>query len=212
MKSEYAAHICKEADDVKKEIEVVSKFLVGEENDKNTDTLKKMFDKVMSTPRTIFVNKGHDNTQLVNDPRVHNHYSTQADGTFRTFKGERIANEFNGVFEKATLSFDKAKAIADYARTKGITIRKLLENNGFNVSFVPKDTNLVTAKAFDDSVSNASQLLGYNYQKACYKGVNIDAKGAGEANVQLIDCGYSSWKFSQWNYSLPGNACAMVIK
>lgn len=96
--------------------------------------------------------------------------------------------------------------------TKGVTIRKLLENNGFNVSSVPKDTNLVTAKAFDDSVSNASQLLGYNYQKTCYKGVNIDAKGAGEANVQLIDCGYNSWKFSEWNYSLPGNACAMVIK
>lgn len=212
VNSDFAAHICKDADDIEKEIKTVSVFLTGTENSKNDDTIKGMYDKLMSTPRNIFVNKGHDNTQLSTQLKVRNHQSAHADGTYRNFKAKNVANEFNDDLEKATLTFDKAKALSDYAKTKDISIRKLLENNGINTSNLPKDTNLVTAKAWDGSNSYATGILGYNYQKTYYKGVNIDAKGVGETNVQILDCGYNSWKFSQWGYSIGGNACAMATK
>jgi len=122
-----------------------------------------------------------------------------------------VADEFNEIFQKSILSYQNAKAIADYVRGKGITIRQFLENNGFKTANLPKNTYFVTAKAWDDSGSSATRLLGYNYQKAYYKGVNIDAKGAGETNVQLLDCGINDWKLEQWNYSIAGNACAPVL-
>ena len=209
---EFAAHICKDANDIEKEIKTVSVFLTGEQNSKNTDTIKGMYDKLMSTPRNIFVNKGHENTQLATQLKMRNHKSAHADGTYRNYKAKNVANEFNNDMEKKTVTCDKAKALADYAKAKGIAIRKLLENNGINTSNLPKNTNLVTAKAWDGSLSYATGILGYNYQKTYYKGVNIDAKGAGETNVQILDCGYNSWKCSQWGHSIGGNACAMAVK
>ena len=69
----------------------------------------------------------------------------------------------------------------------------------------------MTAKAYDDSVTSWSRLAGYNYQKAFYKGSNIDAKVAGETTVQLLDCGYNSRKFSEWNRMIGGNACILLV-
>ena len=209
---EFSAHLCKEVNDIENEIKTVTKLLTGEENGKKTDTIKGMMDSVMNKPRTILVNKGHDNIELAKEIRVRDHVTKFADGKYQDQKGEKAAQEFNGVFDKSALSTEKAKMIADYARDKNISIRKLLENNGFDVSKLPKDANLVTAKARDDSVTKLSKAIGYNYVKACYKGVGIDRTGAGEADVQLMDCGYNSWKFSEWNYTKPGNACILLIK
>ncbi len=207
---EYTAHICKEAKDVENEIKTVSVFLAGEENAKNDDTLKGMYDKLMNSTRTIFVNKGHEQTALSNVLRVRNHKSKHADGKYWGNRGEHVTDEFNDIFKTSVLSYDKAKAIAEYVRGKGITIRQFLNNNGFNTSNLPKDTYFVTVKAWKDSTGK--RWLGYNYQKSFYKGFNIDAKGAGESNVQLLDCGINDWKLEQWNYSVGGNACAFVIK
>jgi hypothetical protein len=171
-----------------------------------------MYDKLMSTPRNIFVNKGHDNTQLAAQMKVRSHDSVHADGTYRRDKGSLVANEFNNDIEPSTLSYDQAKALADYAKAKNVSIRSLFDNNSIDTGNLPKDTNLVTAKAWDDSVTGASQIVGYNYQKAYYKGVNIDAAGADETNYQLLDCGYNNWKFSHWGYSIAGNACALAVK
>ena len=209
---EFAAHICKDANDIEKEIKTVSVFLTGEENGKNEDTIKGMYDKLMNTPRNIFVNKGHDNTQLAAQLKMRNHKSAYADGKYRNYKAKDVANEFNNDLTKATLTCDKAKALADYAKAKDISIRKLLENNGINTANLPKGTNLVTANAWDGSISKATCAVGYNYQKTYYKGVNIDAKGADQTDIQILDCGYNSWNFSEWNYSIGGNACALAVK
>lgn len=212
VKPEYTAHLCRENKDITNEIQTVTALLAGKETGDKASTLKGMYDKVMHTERTIFVNKGHSNTRLSSELSVRSHQSNLADGKFLNTKGAKVADEFNGVFDKTVLDVANAKAIADYAKEKGVTVRKLLESNGFNTSKLPQNANLMTAKAFDDSVSKLSEAAGFNYQKAYYKGVNIDAKDAGETNVQILDCGYNSWKFSEWCYSVAGNACLLHVK
>ena len=107
----------------------------------------------------------------------------------------------------SAISYDKIKAIGNYAKAKGMTIRELLNKNGFNTSNLPKNTNIVTKNAFDDSVNKLSAFVMYNYQKAYYNGINIDAKGAGEQKIQILDCGINGWKREWWNYMIGGNAC-----
>ena len=209
---EFAAHICKSNDDIQNEIKAVTKLLTGDENSNKADTVKGMYDKTMGMARTILVNKGHDNIALNAELKVHAHQSKFAEGVYNVSKGEKVTNEFNREFDKTVLNLEKAKLIADYAKSKGITLRKLLESCGFNVSKLPQNANLVTAKAWDDSVTGWSRIAGYNYQKSFYKGYNIDSAGAGEANAQLLDCGYNSWKFSEWNYMVGGNACILTVK
>ena len=135
---EFAAHICKDAGDVAKEIQSVSKFLAGEENGSQADTLKGMYDKLMSSTRNIFVNKGHENTLLAKDLKVRRHHSSYANGKYFYNTGSVVSNEFNESFDKSVLSYGTAKAIADYAKSKGVSIRRLLENNGFNTSNLPQ--------------------------------------------------------------------------
>ena len=209
---EFAAHICKSNDDIQNEIKAVTKLLTGDENSSKADTVKGMYDKTMGMARTILVNKGHDNIALNAELKVHAHQSKFAEGVYNVSKGEKVTNEFNREFDKTVLNLEKAKLIADYAKSKGIALRKLLESCGFNVSKLPQNANLVTAKAWDDSVTGWSRIAGYNYQKSFYKGFNIDKAGAGEANAQLLDCGYNSWKFSEWNYMVGGNACILTVK
>lgn len=176
------------------------------------DAIHGMFDRVYLKSRSIFVNNGHDNIELKNTLKVRNHNEEIiADGYFGPNKGEYSAKNFNNAL-KNPLSGDKVRAIANYAKEKGITIRKLLENNGFDVSKLPKNVNLVSEKAFDDSTSKASFFALYNYQKSYYKGVNIDQKGAGESKYQLIDCGLNTWKLSEWCYMVVGNACVFQKK
>lgn len=88
-----------------------------------------------------------------------------------------------------------------------MTIRELLNKNGFDTSNLPKNTNMVTKWAYNDSVTPFSVLAYYNYQKAYYDGINIDAKGATEKKIQIVDCGINGWKREWWNYMIGGNAC-----
>lgn len=209
---EFAAHICKDTKDIENEIKLVTKLLAGEENGNQADTLKGMYDKVMGMPKNIFVNKGHDNIRLTKDMKVRNYATDTVKGIFKDTKAKLAAEEFNKNFQQSTLAFDKAKALAEYAKSKGVTVRKLLEDNGVSTSSVPKNANLITEKAFDGSLTTATRGVGYNYQKAYYKGVNIDEKGAGETKIQIIDCGYNSWRFSDWGFALDGTACALMVK
>ena len=204
--SDFANHICKSTGDIENEIKLISKDLVNKDNPNNT--IKGMYDKVFAISGTIFVNKGHDNTTLNKALKKHDHADDpKADGIWNDNRGETAANNFNNKIANNAVNFDNVKAIANYAREKGMTIRELLNKSGFDTSNLPQNTNIVTKKAFDDSVSKLSAFVMYNYQKAYYNGVNIDAKGATEQKIQILDCGINAWKWDKWNYMKGGNAC-----
>ena len=212
--SDYTAHICKKSNEIESEIRFVSKFLISGEKDNDPNTFKAMYDKVMNKSKSILVNKGHDNIELKDYLDVFYHQSMFADGIFHEGRGEQVANDINEILlgRKSILDSSKAKIVADYARSRGVSVRKALDDAGFDTRNLPEGTTLVTAKAWDDSVSRASLLGGYNYQKAYYKGVNIDDKNAAEYNVQLVDCGWNFWKNSEWNYMVRGYAAMFWLK
>ena len=206
VNAELAGRLCKNTGDIEDEIQLVSKYLVNKDDSQNT--VKGMRDKAFDVSRTLFVNKGHDNRELNKVLARHDHTDNpDADGNFNEHMGHNSAVNFNNKLDYCSLQFDKVKAIANYAKQKGMTIRELLNKNGFDTSNLPKNTNIVTKKAFDDSVSKLSAFVMYNYQKAYYNGVNIDAKGATEQKIQILDCGINAWKWEKWNYMKGGNAC-----
>ena len=203
---EIASQLCKNTGDIEDEIAHVSKYLVNKDN--AGDTVKGMFDKVFNMSRSIFVNKGHNNTALNRVLHKVDHADNPyANGKYFVSVGIITKTNFNNKAGYCALQFDGMKAIGNYAREKGMTIRELLNKNGFNTANLPKNSNLITKWAFDDSVSHFSLFAGYNYQKAYYNGFNIDAKGATEQKIQLVDCGSNFWKQQDWNYAIGGNAC-----
>lgn len=203
---ELASQLCKNTGDIEDEIARVSKHLVNKDN--TGDTVKGMYDKVFNTSRSIFVNKGHDNVALNRAFSKYDHKDNPyADGKYYENMGKVTANLFNGKLNYSAIKLSKVKEIGNYAREKGMTIRELLNKNGFDTSNLPQNTNIVTKWAFDDSVSCASLFIGYNYVKTYYNGINIDAKGATEQKVQIVDCGTNFWKQERWNHAIAGNAC-----
>lgn len=206
VNAELAGCLCKNTHDIEHEIKFVSKNLVDKDSPANT--VKGMRDKVFNISRSILVNKGHNNIALNSVLKRHDHTDDpNADGNFNENMGKRAARNFNNKIDYSAIQFDKVRAIGDYAKSKGMTIRELLNKNGFDTSNLPQNTNIVTNWAFDDSISKASILAWYHYQKTCYYGINIDAKGATEQKIQIVDCGINGWKNEWWNYMLGGNAC-----
>ena len=206
VNTEISGNICTSTADIENEIKIVSQHLVDKDNPNNT--VKGMCDKLFTTCRTIFVNKGHDNRELNKVLARHDHTDNpDADGNFNEHMGHNSAVNFNDKLDYCSLQFDKVKAIANYAKQKGMTIRELLNKTGFDTSNLPKNTNMVTKWAFNDSVTPFSVIAYYNYQKAYYNGINIDDKGANEKKIQIVDCGINGWKHEWWNYMIGGNAC-----
>ena len=206
VNAELASRLCKNTGDIEDEIQLVSKYLVNKDDSQNT--VKGMRDKAFDVSRTLFVNKGHDNRELNKVLARHDHTDNpDADGNFNEHMGHNSAVNFNNKLDYCSLQFDKVKAIANYAKQKGMTIRELLNKTGFDTSNLPKNTNMVTKWAFNDSVTPFSVIAYYNYQKAYYNGINIDDKGANEKKIQIVDCGINGWKHEWWNYMIGGNAC-----
>ena len=99
------------------------------------------------------------------------------------------------------------KKIAEYANKKGMTIRELLNANGFHTDNLPKNTNFVTVLAYGGSYDKYFGLR--NDQKAWYKGINIDQRGAKEKEIKFLHCGYDAFD-NQWNYNSEGYACSFI--
>lgn len=206
VNTDIASCLCKNTGDIENEIQRVSEHLVNKDDPNNT--VKGMCDKAFDISRTIFVNKGHDNTNLNKVLTRHDHTDNpDADGNFNEHMGHNSMVNFNNKLDYSAIKFDKVHAINNYAKEKGMTIRELLNKAGFDTSNLPKNTNMVTKWAFNDSVTPFSVLAYYNYQKAYYNGINIDAKGANEQKIQIVDCGINGWKQQWWNYMIGGNAC-----
>ena len=70
--------------------------------------------------------------------------------------GYGARDHFNYRFDGTYLTSDEAKALADYAKAKKMTIREFLTANGFDMKDVAKDAVLITSEAkIDESVSSA---------------------------------------------------------
>lgn len=177
-----------------------------------TDIFYGLYQRVTEGSRCIYVDKGNSNIAMSNKLSVLDHTKNpNANGKWSDDAGKNTADWFNNTLAGDALNGDKIKALANDASSKGITLRTLLDQNGFDTSNLPQNTNLVTEGARNDSVSSLSELVGYNYQRSCYKGINIDQVGASERTIQLIDCGVNIWKNDRWNYAYSGNACVFKL-
>lgn len=173
------------------------------------DCFMSLCQKTFNTSKSILVDHGHANKELSSSLAVLNHSDNEkADGKHHYGMGSLTAEWFNDTLGANAMNADQVKALANEAGSKGISIRTLLDNCGFDTSNIPQNANIVTQSAWDDSVDRASVAVGYNYQKAYYKGINIDSANPSEQTIQLLDCGFNIWNDSNWNYMLGGYACA----
>lgn len=179
---------------------------------KSTSILfKDAYDTTFNRSRRILVNKNaNGNGREIGNKAGYDYHRDNifCNGKYRNGMSQITQDWFAGEIEKMTLSFNDAKAMANYCRGKGITIRTLLSSVGINTSEVPQNANLITSDAFDGSNSEAQRAFTlFKYEKTYYKGINIDQVGAGEQQYQLLDCGFNGWKLEGWSYGPDGAFC-----
>lgn len=230
---EYMAHIDKDTNDIENEITSIMEPLVGKGVERKSSTsskwmgvddrpstiiktldksgtIKALYDTTFNKSRTILVDKGHTDLRLSKYFITHDHKSEPyGDGHYYSNEAELAANYFNKYFGNGQINADYVRDIANYAKSKGVSIRTLLNRVGFSTEGVPQNANLITSGAWKDVTNTAKSLFGlYCYQKTFYKGFNIDAINPGENTIQVLDCGYNTWKGNQeWNFLKAGCAC-----
>ena len=182
----------------------------------DTKLFNEMYNAVFDRSRSILVNKNSKgNGYQVSDKLNWNNHSDNPHCTNRYSDRTSYFTQqwFNDAAGNNQISFSDIKTIADYCRSKGISIRSLLNCAGINTSSVPQNANIVTSKAIDGSNSEVDRMFkGVYYEKTYYMGINIDAVGAGEKKYQLVDCGWNAWKGQEeWNYA-PGGAFCWLAK
>ena len=178
----------------------------------DTKLFNEMYNAVFDRSGSILVNKNSKgNGYQVSDKLNWNNHSDNPHCTNRYSDRTSYFTQqwFNDAAGNNQISFSDIKMIADYCRSKGISIRSLLNSAGINTSSVPQNANIVTSKAIDGSNSEADRMFkGVYYEKTYYMGINIDAVGAGEKKYQLVDCGWNAWKGQEeWNYAPDGAFC-----
>ena len=178
---------------------------VYELDSKNTVSAK--YNNIINTNRKIFVNNGKANKQI-SYIDVTNH------GSLYSKNEDQAVGSFNSmVLSGSYLSGGDIKDLAAYAKSKGQTVRELLSANGIDTSSLPKDTYLVTAKAYDDlGVRDfLSGIVGSVHLHGLYKGINVDEKNPGEKEVRMWNHGCNGYCASKWNYAEPGNAATIKV-
>ena len=178
---------------------------VYELDTKNTVSAK--YNHIINMNRQIFVNKGKANKEIryidvTNHSSLYSKNEDQAVGSFNSM-----------VLSGSYLSGGQIKDLAAYAKSKGQTIRELLSANGIDTSSLPKDTYLVTEKAYDDlGVRDfLSGIFGSVHLHGLYKGINVDEKNPGEKEVRMWNHGCNGYCASTWNYAEPGNAATIQV-
>ena len=110
-----------------------------------------------------------------------------------------------------------------YAASKGNTIRQLLDENGFDTSYIKKDTYIITEKAF--SVCYSSIFNGLEDRSdTIFRGISIDAELKPDKKGKVSDEEVKFWKIGwqgvrtcfsgttkRWNSSFDGNCCRFNI-
>ncbi len=178
---------------------------VYELDSKNTVSAK--YNNIINTSRRIFVNKGKANKEI-RYIDVTNHgslYSKNEDQAVGSFNSMVLSGNY--------LSGDQIKDLANYAKSKGQTVRELLSANGIDTSGLPKDTYLVTEKAYDDlGVRDfLSGIVGSVHLHGLYKGINVDEKNPGEKEVRMWNHGCNGYCSETWDFAEAGNAATIQV-
>ena len=178
---------------------------VYELDTKNTVSAK--YNHIINMNRQIFVNKGNANKQI-SYIDVTNHgslYSKNEDQAVGSFNSMVLSGNY--------LSGDQIKDLANYAKSKGQTVRELLSANGIDTSGLPKDTYLVTEKAYDDlGVRDfLSGIVGSVHLHGLYKGINVDEKNPGEKEVRMWNHGCNGYCSETWDFAEAGNAATIQV-
>ncbi len=178
---------------------------VYELDSKNTVSAK--YNNIINTSRRIFVNKGKANKEIryidvTNHGSLYSKNEDQAVGSFNSM-----------VLSGSYLSGGDIKDLAAYAKSKGQTIRQLLNANGFDTSSLPQNTYLVTAKAYDDLgvVDFLSGIVGSVHLHGLYKGINVDEKNPGEKEVRMWNHGCNGYCSETWDFAEAGNAATIQV-
>lgn len=178
----------------------------------NSNTVGKKYEDVFNKKtfdRLVIINKGADEHKLAKAVSFDHHQ-------IKANTAGQARNIFNYWVNEVgkPMSGDTVRALAAYAASKNMTIREFLTGYGFDLNHVPKNARLVTCTATADdeiSVKNIfSAFTGRVYCHANYKGIDIDAKNAGEKEYRLWNSGGNVWtgnineKFD--NHPTPGIA------
>ena len=110
------------------------------------------------------------------------------------------------------MSGEIVKDLAAYANAKGMTIREFLTSNGYDMSRVPRNANLVTGKAWADQydVKRAfSSLIGIMWYHAHYRGINVDERVSGDREVRFWNYGHNI--YTDGYQSHPEQGVAVII-
>lgn len=171
------------------------------------NTVSEKYNNIINTNRKLFVNNGKANKQIsyidvTNHGSLYNKNEDQAVGSFNSM-----------VLSGSYLSGGDIKDLAAYAKSKGQTIRQLLNANGFDTSSLPQNTYLVTAKAYDDlGVRDfLSGIVGSVHLHGLYKGINVDEKDPGEKEVRMWNYGCNGYGSQIWDFAEAGNASTIQV-
>ena len=160
------------------------------------ETVSGKYYTMIDQSRQIFVNKGNSYKDFSTKMKTSNisDYKNHVSDSYGA------KDRFNYRFDSARLTSDEAKALADYAKAKKMTIRELLTANGFDMTGVAKDAVLVTSEAkIDESVSSAVKeyftgvFTGKCQYSATYTGFNIDSKNPSEKTCSVWTSGVNNW-------------------
>ena len=232
---EYMAHICKDNSDIENEIKVLTASLVGVGTEKKSTsgskwlgvddrptmtitkldasgTIKAVYDNTFNKRRTILVDKGHTELRLSPFLGGLDHKSEPYhNGKYRSNAAEQSANWFNNRIGSSQINADYVHDIVNYAKSKGVSVRTLLNSVGFYTKDIPANATMITSGAWKDVTNSAKSIFClYCYQKTYYKGFNIDSVNPSEDTIQLLDCGYNKWKADEWNFIKAGYATSFM--
>ena len=212
--SEYMNTICMNEEDLNDEIKHITSYLTGTSKEDAGKSIEAKYNKVLKISRYTVVNKGEtdpfytEGTLIVHDQEddgwaTGEWWSKRYKFAIEVFNKKFVHGNANN--KSRVISRDIVKKMAEYANKKGMTIRELLNANGFRTDNLPKNTNFVTELAYGGSYDKYFGLR--NDQKAWYKGINIDERGAKEKEIKFIHCGRDTFG-NEWNYNVAGYACS----